>query len=538
ASIIYNLCSTWKGDSESLKDVLSSFSVGKTGYIFVLSYDGKYIVSKNRSADGKDISMVKDANGRLFIQDMIQKGKVLSDSKIDYEIYPWMNAGETQAYEKIAALVHIPTLKWIVGISAYFHDLVAMNIIENINQDMKAEIASEKIGTQGYMFIINSQGTLIQHPTDTGKNISHFPFIQELCKNKQGYLKYTWDGKDKVLAYAYIKENDWIIASSSYIEDFMASLRKTQFALYVFSFLAIIIGCIVTIKFSQNLTNPLKQCVKFAEQMGEGNLTTTLTLDQHDEVGTLVNSLNAMQNKVSTLIKQVIDTTQQLNVASKEISSGSQQLAEGATQQAATFEELSSSVQENASYSSSANQSAQQTSARIKTIESDMTKTIEAMTEIEKSSAQVTEMINLITDIAEQTNLLALNAAIEAARAGQYGQGFAVVADEVRKLAERSSKSAKDIEDLIKYSSLKVEEGVQLTQSTGNDLTQIVQEIEKVTENIHAISTATTEQASSMEHTASITEMSASTAEELAAASEEMAGHAEILEKLVSQFKV
>jgi methyl-accepting chemotaxis protein len=164
---------------------------------------------------------------------------------------------------------------------------------------------------------------------------------------------------------------------------------------------------------------------------------------------------------------------------------------------------------------------------------------------IQKSSEQINDIIQVISEIASQTNLLALNAAIEAARAGEHGLGFAVVADEVRKLAERSSLAAKEITQLIKESTRRVAEGAELSVRVGRSLKSIVQAVEQTAAGISRIASSTETQTESAQEVQSAirsvgrtTEAAAAGSEELAASAEQLGAQASALRHLVSRFRV
>lgn len=329
-------------------------------------------------------------------------------------------------------------------------------------------------------------------------------------------------------------ESTVVEESKHYIENVIVSSKMTSAFIII---IGILIAVILSLRIAKAFTQPITELKAIMVKLGNGHLKHTFKYKSKDEIGEMVNSIQNMTEKLSSIVSDILQGANHIVSASSQINTSSQQLSEGANEQASSVEEVSSTMEEMTANIEQNNQNAQATNNISNEARNGIERVNDSSIQAVLANQKIVEKIGIINDIAFQTNILALNAAVEAARAGEHGKGFAVVAAEVRKLAESSKKAA---EEIVAFS----QNSLKLTTESSEKLQQMLPEIEKTTNLVQEISAASNEQAngasqvnSAIQQLNSVTQQNAASSEELATCAEEMNAQAERLKAALQFFK-
>ncbi len=288
------------------------------------------------------------------------------------------------------------------------------------------------------------------------------------------------------------------------------------------------------------------------QRIAKCDLTYTINRDYIGDYGSIKDSINSINQILRDVMNEISESSKLVNYGSSNISTTAMSLASGASAQTESIDKLSTSINEIQEQFKLLGENITLTEKNTDTAENDLITTNNRMhllmreiEAVDESSNAISKIIKTIDDIAFQTNLLALNAAVEAARAGTAGKGFSVVAEEVRNLAIKSSESARDTAELIEStvsSVAAVTKNAVETVSLMDNITNLVKDVAK---SIRIIAKASEEEystileiSSEVEQISSIVTLNSATSEESAAASQELSSQANLLNELISKFKL
>ncbi len=344
--------------------------------------------------------------------------------------------------------------------------------------------------------------------------------------------------------------------------------------------LALLFGVLAAWLITRQITRPLQQTMAVVARIASGDLSQTEHIERRDELGILQQGVERMGSTLRQLIGGIRDSVTQIASAAEELSAVTEQTSAGVNSQkvetdqvATAMLEMSATVQEVAQNAEQASRAATEADeqahagdkvvgeaiAQIELLSSEVTRSTQAMANLQGQTDKIGSVMDVIKAVAEQTNLLALNAAIEAARAGEAGRGFAVVADEVRGLAQRTQQSTTEIAILVaslqagsqqvskamQSSRGLTDSSVQLTREAGTSLAHIARTVSGIQGMNQQIAAAAEQQSAVAEEISrsiikvrDVAEQTAEASDETAASSVELARLGGHLQSLVGHFKV
>lgn len=373
----------------------------------------------------------------------------------------------------------------------------------SLYQQISAGILTESISQE-------DQDKITQFNQMSGNYVNDILNLSELCEQgefEQANIVVKAAADTRMQMFGLIDE--LIASNQSYAmaenEQNQTEYKNTLIVSLLIVIISIVAALIIALKLSNYISKETKKGVYFAKALEEKNLALSITTTSHDELGTLVNSLENARIKLKQVMAKISEEAVDVSVTGQELYASIEELN-------TTFDEIHVSTSRIVTHIEDVNAATEELSASVSQIDQAMNQLVRdseknnaATSEIRKRAeetrdkgkesqlltetlynekavkirkaikdGEVVEEINVIAnsiaDISRQTNLLALNAAIEAARAGENGKGFAVVAEQVKMLSQQSSEYVKNIQGVVD----EVKKAVRNLSENAGDILQFI----------------------------------------------------------------
>jgi len=286
-----------------LEEIFLNQSIGISGYIYCINSSGDVIIHPDHRVKGTNVSDF------AFIQQQL----AIKDGYLEYD---WKNPGEPKERPKALYMTYYKPLDWIISVSAYrneFRHLVDIN-------DFKKPVQSFTSGESGYAYILDDKGKALIHPAFSGINLATdldqpADFLTEMLTQDAGKIRYFWKNpgdatpREKQVIFKHLPRFNWIIGSTSYMEEVYAPLHTFNKLLGITVLLVVGAGIVLIFFVSRSITRPLDLLVEKLKAGTRGDFSVRMDHEAPDEIGQLSGHFNSfmaqLENNHTQMEKQI-----------------------------------------------------------------------------------------------------------------------------------------------------------------------------------------------------------------------------------------
>ncbi len=450
--------------SEPILNNLADIVIGKTGYIWIINKTGKYVLSQKRQRDGENLWDMADSEGRLFIQEWITTASSPSTEAPFIDYYPWQNAEEKSARQKIAAFTYFPDWEWLIGAGTYVEDFQdSLKKIKTLTFFVSC-IAISVGSAIAYLLALLIVNPMLKS-VEFAKSLAEGDLSAQITvsqKDETGVLaKALQDMQDRI--QDVLKETMRLIQA---IQEGDLDCRSDATAFHggwheLITGVNNVVDAFVT---------PFNAVAEYLARMSKGDIPEQIRDEYKGDFNELKSNLNQLIQSLQSIIGEISGGTTVLLDSVQNLTASSQEVSTTSNEQAAAVKEIVSTMEDSDELAKSIATQINDVTKITTTTKSVVnggfviiSNSLSKMNEIKDANAEmiteikalgnkvesIWEIVNMINDIANQTKIIAFNAELEASSAGDAGKNFQIVASEIRRLADGTVASTNEIKTKI-----------------------------------------------------------------------------------------
>ena len=189
----------------------------------------------------------------------------------------------------------------------------------DISMDHMTDVMSSyKIGRGGYILLLSQSGTFLYHPQNDiiQKNIADIDIsknvVDAVLSGSNTFLRYTAGGVPKYGSVEPAGETGYIIVSNLPVLEYYSLLIGMVIALVIIFIIGIVLIAFNIKRSAANLTKPILELNKIAQQLADGDLDVHLQIESEDEIGELGDSIGKTVSRLKEYIVYIDETAEVL----------------------------------------------------------------------------------------------------------------------------------------------------------------------------------------------------------------------------------